>query len=427
MTDFLKPVPVEELLANSASDIDTIRTAAGFSVAIFDAAFLPVLRHYAHSVQNLPLATEFYHKPGGAWDFGLFVSTLTLRVAETRMFFPTLDSIERRTLEKESLFAAFAAGLATGIALLAQNTRVSDADGDEYHMLTAQVPLSEWLAKANAPVFNWRTEEDPLTRAECAAIAARFLPIKIISPFDLRIVRSIYGAIYPQSSPNALETTLSRVVRQATDAAIEKYRQNHAAMFNPDLKAAPRLTGAQAQRLAQDMIDEGNTATATNVLDEEAGAAQTPSPAAEVASQSGAATPAAQAANATTKPASGGGTGGVPMPRARPPAQAAPPAPDPETGEVMRTAEEYLSAAPQELKDWFKALRHHERYAAFQSSIRITENGIELPMAPLGSLGIDLPTVVGLMRTAGMYRSTSKDAQRVVLYETLKPLFFEEA
>ncbi|MBK4736022.1 TraI domain-containing protein [Noviherbaspirillum pedocola] len=419
MDDFLQPVSPASLFASSAQQIDEIRTAAGFTKAQFDAAFMPLLHEYACQVQQLPLSTKVYREPGGAWSFGLFVSVLTLRVSATRMFFPTLDSTQRRTLEVQARFAAFAAGLASGVAVLAQNVALSSRDGG-YHPLSATGSLRDWLAAAREPRFAWTTNEPPLSPTECAAVAARFIPGRLVQVFDMRIVRMIYNAIYPQAAPNALETTLGRVVRESIDACANYYLEKAEATYDKQQQQIALPTATEANRLASDMAEEASGEIVANPLDAPDALPAPPAPTASSA-------PAAPATPATPHPgdaASGGSAFLAKHNLKLKSALTAAPVPEEQSAPAL-THEALLAAADPALQDWFRALRTHEKFDRLAQQLKMTEDGIEVPSSLIGSLGLNLTTVLTLMEAAGMIVRRGKGGQHVYLHTALQPLFFD--
>lgn len=435
MDDFLQPVSPASLFASSAQQIDEIRTAAGFTKAQFDAAFLPLLYEYACQVQQLPLSTKVYREPGGAWAFGLFVSVLTLRVSATRMFFPTLDSTQRRTLEVQARFAAFSAGLASGVAVLSQNVVLKSEIG-VYHPLTASGTLRDWLAKAKEARFAWATNEPPLSPAECAAVAARFIPTKLLQVFDMRIVRMIYNAIYPQAAPNALETTLGRVVRESIDACANYYLEKSDAAYDKQQVQIELPTTADANRLAADMADEATGEIVANPLDAPDAPAATvappPAPDAERTAPADAATSESKPAEAghvpkPSVPASGVSTGSPFLAKhnlSLKPSLTTAPAPEEPPAPVV-THETLLAAADPALQDWFRALRSHEKFDRLKQQLQMTDDGIEVPASMIGSLGLNLPTVLKMMEDAKMITRRAKGNRHVYLHAALQPLFFD--
>ncbi len=419
MDEHLLHLLPHDMIRASEEQIETIRTAAGFSTKQFDTAFLPILVKYAEQAQNLPLSPHYYHKPGGAWKFGLFTAMVSVRVAESKVFFPGEPSNVRRSLEKQCLFAAFAATLATGIAMLTQNVRVFDADFEEYYPLTAEISFHQWLLETTGTKFEWR-DEAILTLSECAAIAARFLPPNIVRPFDRRIIRLIYSAIYPQVAPNMLRSNLCDVISKSVDASTKHYRDKYALEYAPGQSKAPASTGAQANELALSIVDETklpepDSSTFDTSVQDAAPTSKAPSPDAPKS------VPAP-----STAPVPPGVTDSAPVQNvSATPAYGALPSADPETGEIVMTADDYIKAASPELIEWFALLKANEAYPAFKKQIIDGETGIELPLAPIGRLGMKATTVIDLFKTANMFVSLTRDTKRVILNSAVKPLFFE--
>jgi hypothetical protein len=225
MQKILLTTPPELLLSVADDKVAQIRQAAGGPPAIWNAFYQPVLLAFAEHVQRLPLCRDVFSEENGALDFGLISTLVALRVASTQMFFPSALSEDRRKLEPQCYFAAFVATLATAIAMVSQNTFVkSSIDDADYHPLVSPVSLKTWLAVNPDARMQWRTDDEPLTSQECAAIAARFIPIGLLNNFDFRVSRMVFGSIAPQLAANGIESTLSRVVRQSVSRVMDHQR-----------------------------------------------------------------------------------------------------------------------------------------------------------------------------------------------------------
>lgn len=390
MTNLLQPLPPEVLFERAGSEIEAIRTAAGFSDAQFNHLFVPVLKHYGRCVQQLPLNQAYFSGLGGAWEFGLTVSILTLRLAGTRMFFPALDSEARRALEPQCRFAAYVAGLATGIAILAQNAKVLDGD-TEFHPLIAAKPLHDWLTSAKNPQFTWRIGAQAMSSQECAAIGALFIPRGLLRDFDLRVALMICNSVHPPASASGIESTLAKVVRISTEKTIELYLQKQKSQY-----AVPENAGIS-------LVQEAGQA-ASQII--EAGRPDTPS-----------VNPLAPSPNASAPPDV------APTPEAM--AQIPDDALQLANGD--HTAAALLSKGDPVLMEWFRALTTHERYAAVREKLIVTELGIEVPGAILGSFGVSGATIKGFLESAGLVAGKASNMKNVLLSPLLKPVLLGDA
>lgn len=383
MNNFLQPVTAGHLLAESADDIDAIKTAAGYREAHFQHYCLPVLAAFAAHVQQLPLSDKAYHDARGAWKFGLTACLVALRFAETQLFFPNMESEERRKLEPQCRFAAFAAVLGSTVALLAQNTLITvgrTESEDEYHPLVTPITLENWLRKFPEAKFAWRTNGHVLTAAEGAAIASKFMPSGLLANFDLRVALMIFGSILPQGSPNGLETTLSKVVRQAMNKVLERYLEKDAARYQQKTAAVDQ-PGQEGKAVSDSLIAMSSHVERSNPLDLSFNAGSAPAPAAafQVASLG--------------SPAS---------------------------------AEAMLANANPVLKEWFKALKSHERFSDLKNHLVTTERGTEVPISMLGFFGVNGPKIKKMMMDAGMVVDRSDDHRAIILHPALNPLLFGE-
>lgn len=385
MTNFLKPLPPEALIDDAKLAIEAIKTAAGFSDVQFSHLFLPVLKHYARCVQQLPLKPDYFSEARGAWEFGLTVSILTLRLAGTRMFFPSLESEARRALEPQCRFAAYVAGLASGVAILAQSAKLLDGD-DEFHPLTAAQPLQSWLTSADKPEFNWRTSEPVLSPQECAAIGALFIPRGLLRDFDLRVTLMICNSINPPTSASGIESTLAKVVRISIEKTIELYVAKQKMQYTEPTKTGIPLI-READRAATQIIESARPdPVVVNPLSEPSDAQVTTNRIPDQLATHPFADGALQLANGD------------------------------------HTAAALLSKIDPVLLEWFSALTTHERYAAVRDKLVVTELGIEIPGAILGSFGVSGATIKGYLDSAGLVAGKASSLKNVLLSPLLKPV-----
>lgn len=384
-------IPADELIAQASAEIDAIKTAAGFREVHFNHLCMPVLRAFAHHVQLLPLSKDAYCDAGGAWQFGLTASTVALRYAETQLFYPRMESEERRKIEPQCRFAAYAAVLSSVVAMLAQNAHITSGGNadDEYHPLVSPRSLYTFLEMYPGAKLAWRTDGHVVTAAEGAAIAARFIPTGLLSQFDIRIAQMIVASIAPQATPNGLETTLAKVVRVSLTKVIERYLQQDAARVQT-VNGGVTKDANGAQSIADALIASTRPREITNPLD----------PAIE---------PSANAKPVIASP--------VPSPATT----AAIPA-----NTSAMTADALLAAATPVLRDWFAALKRHERYSTLKTHLVVTERGIEVPISMLGFFGVNGPTIKKMMTDAGMVVDRSADHRSIILQPSLNSLLFGE-
>lgn len=374
----MQVIPAKQMIADAVAEVDMIRTASGFQEAHFELLCLPVLRAYANHVQHMPLSPTVYRDAKGAWDFGLLASMVAFRFAGTQLFFHDLGSEERRSLEPQCRFAAFAATLATGVALLAQNAQiyVKNADElDEYHPLVTPEPLSEWLEDNPRAQFLWRNGQKVLTPPECAAIASRFMPTGLLARFDLRISLMLFNSVSPQTNPAGIETTLSKVVRLSIAKVFERYLETEARKFQE--RESLRSSASEATKLADELVATVKPREIINPLD----------PATVIVK------------NAEMREPAAATDGSAP------------------------NVDVLLANAGAVLREWFSALKRHERYPDLKNNLTSTDRGIEIPISMLGFFGVNGPTIKKMMVDAGMVVDRTADGRGLILQPSLKPLF----
>lgn len=371
--------PADVMLSVEADKVEEVKTAAGVAANVWGHYYAPLLAAFAAHVQRLPLSRETFNQEKGAFQFGLTAAMVALRLASAQMFFPEAKSEERRVLVPQGRFAAFAATLSTVVAMVAQSTSPKSSPIDEYHPLVCPVSLEKWLAMNPAATMEWRPGDVKLSTAECAAIAARFIPAGMLQSFDIRVSLMIFNSIAPQASANGIETTLSRVVRQSVTEVLK-----HQMLEDQKIYRATETTSTATLSVMADAITLGGE---------------------NVAEQS-----------APT-------TGAPPAPA---PHQALNPSLAPQASEPsLEAAHALLEKAHGALQQWFKALRTHEKFASFQEKIKATDEGIEIPVSLLGQFGVSSPLVRDMLSKAGLVVSRTPNAQGIILHPALKPFFFD--
>ncbi|MGX9712636.1 TraI domain-containing protein [Janthinobacterium lividum] len=384
MQNFMLPASSSDLIASEATRISEIHTAAGVPEKVFSRFYLPVLLAYMDHVQKMPLSNAAFSRPGGAIDFGLTSALISLRLAGTQMFNPTLASEERRVLEPQCRFAAFAATMATGVVLLSENTLITTRDNDvEYHPLVSPVPLSVWLAQHPVSMFTWRKGAQELTQSEGAAIAARFMPNGILNNFDLRVSLMLYNAINPKPLQNGIESTIARVVRQTISKVIthhvqveERQYQERGSDVHYD-PAADLCIKADAF-MQDDMIGPGGTIESI----------ESPLQTAPATHHSSA-LPGGTVRNIENN----------------------------DKGDAL------LNMAHPVLREWFQMLSKHENFPKLKELLKVSERGIAVPITMLGAFGVAGTSIRKMMVDADLIVDRTEDGRGILLKLQLQPWF----
>jgi len=421
MENMLTPIPSADLVMGSHEAIDAIKTAAGLTDAQFAALCMPVLRAYAEHVQRLPLTAAAFGSPKGAWEFGLTATRVAYSYAGTVIFFPTLGAEERRLLEPQCRYMAFLATLASAVATVAESGILIAGD-DEYHPLNADGTLHAWLTEHSNARFSWRMPAAPLSGQAGAAIAANFIPKRLLANFDLRAVLMMFEAINPKTTMNGVESTLARVVRQAVQGVLEHYKAKQAGTFQPEANAMG-VSSAEAGKVASKLIAAANPTILANPLETPAAtapAAAQPGTAAATTNLHKATATEAQAQAPAHDPHQAAITQGVSAAVANPAAPSQPMAGD------ANEAEEKLARGHKVLREWFSALKLHPQFHVLKDQLVMDNAGIEVPVSMLGMFGVSGATVRKMMDDAGLILGRSANARGVILHPGLRDRFITQ-
>lgn len=428
MNRITTPIQPATLIADSKEQIDDVKTAAGLPDVQFNALCIPVLTAYAKHVQGLPLSTSTFSAIRGAWDFGLIAAMVSYRYASTVIYFPDMGAEERRRLEPQCKYMSFVATLSTSLAMVTSAVKLT-CDGDQYHPLTARESLFQWLSANPGATFSWRTGEAQLSAAVCAAIAARFIPVGLLENFDSRVVLMLYDAVGIKTGMNGLESTLGRVVRSSTQAVLEHYASKQLAVFKePEVSMSIDKTDVSA--IANKVILVANPTVPVNPL---------AMPQATPPTQS-AAVPAPEASPTVPAPAPApapsGATAAQPstVPAAAMaqsltvPVQAQPVASESSgSAPAQGLLDDPLRNADKVLKEWFAALKLHPRYGALRDHLKVTDEGIEMPINMLGMFGTSGAAIRKMMETANLVIRRSDDARSLIVRSSLAGHLFGDA
>jgi len=312
---------------------------------------------------------------------------------------------------------AFLATLATTVATVAESGVIVAGD-DEYHPLSVDGSMHAWLSEHAHARFSWRTPAAPLSAQACAAIAAKFMPKRLLANFDLRAVLMMYEAINPKTTMNGVESTLARVVRQAVQSVLEHYKSKQAGTFQQETNATG-VSADEAGKLASKLISAANPTILANPLETPAATAPKivlPTAAADAPTN-------VQNANApeATRPA------GEPY-RAAPAQIAA--ASTTATSQSYtgdgNEAEEKLSRGHKVLREWFSALKQHPQFPVLKDQLVMSDEGIEVPVSMLGMFGVSGATVRKMMDEAGLILGRTTNARGVILHAGLRSRFINQ-
>ena len=228
-----------ELIRDESKLLDNIRMSVGETEQVFEGFYMPFIRVSADFAQQLPLSKKIFREARGAFQFSLIVAQVALNNAQSKIFFPAAPQEERRLLERQSWFMSYISAIMSSIALTYQHISIEDR-GEAYHPLLDRASLRAWLENHPNAVMHWRIDEPRFNPSEAAAIAAIMVPKGILANFDLRVVRSMYSSILPSSDPGQIESTMSRVVREAMHAVLSFYAKEEARRYREEIPESPQ-------------------------------------------------------------------------------------------------------------------------------------------------------------------------------------------
>ena len=350
--------------------IAQLETAAGTQRDEFANFYLPLVESLASYVLECPLERETYAEPGGALRFGLTSAIYALRHTTNKMFTGNLGSEQRRILDRQYRFAAFAASIASVPAIVHSNVLVRGGSPEDtwspYH---GSPHLSDWVSNVCADgkyLVNWHTDPVMISVANAVVYAVDIFKWGFWQRFSRIVVRDMFDSIAPETKGTNRDSPLLRTVRDGQSSAREY--EKHAAIgpyvpvdlppgVTPESVAAafPAVANATAQEPAAATSSEGAPKSPTPPWDESA-----------------------QGANPEQPPPAASSM------RADPPKPANP---------VHAKALELLATLPPYVVEMFTAIHKKPNFEQVRSSWVEVEDGTEIAVTVLREIG-RAPTVI---------------------------------
>ncbi|WP_429482402.1 TraI domain-containing protein [Paraburkholderia youngii] len=368
---------------NARTEIfDLLLTSAGASRQEFDNRYVPLIEGLASYLLETPLERTAFAEPAGGLRFGLTAAAFSLKMAGKMIFAPTMGSEDRRKLDKQYKFAAFAAMIATIPTLVHTKVQVTSGDPDTVWSPFHPYPhLEEWVrTEGNGRTYEvlWRTADSVYTRSSSVAISAEIFQRGFWSAFHPMVVQDMYEAIAPHEKVGK-EGPLWICVYEGMRMA----RQHEQKAETAPYVSGEMPAGITPESLATAAQPEAASATAS-----------TPTTQSEPATPTTAAASAPDAAAAKGSKASAATTSS-PEPQAEPvQTQAPPPSDGQQLSPEMERAVALAKRLPVVLLELFEALPKKPDYAKLRAEIKKVEDGIEMPLKGLQGLGLNPSALV---------------------------------
>jgi len=338
-----------------------LQTAAGTQRDEFENFYEPLVESLASYVLECPLERDMYAEPGGALRFGLTSAIYALRHTTNKMYTGNLGSEQRRILDRQYRFAAFAATIASVPAIVHSNVLVRSGSNDEtwspYH---GSPHLSGWVdqvCQGGIYLVNWRTDALPISLANAVVFAVDIFKWGFWQRFSQIVVREMFDSIAPEAKATSRDSPLLRTVRDGQTSAREYEKHAASGPYIPvgmPVGVTPESVAAAFPATAQ---GDGSVC-APGELTEDAPSSPTP-PWAD----------------------------GNPAPSQGQPPVAAQPEPPKPTNPAHAKARELLATLPPYVVDMFTAIHKKSDFEQVSGSWVEVEDGTEIAVTVLRELG----------------------------------------
>lgn len=198
-------------------------TACATSHDNFQCQYVPMAERLAKCVQDLPLCTDTYNRPGGALQFGLQAGLLAVRFCDAVIFAPKATAQERQHQDPQYRWCAYCAALASAYLMCAGQVEVVLESG-EAHSFAGRQPLGNVRTAFEA---QWRTSPALPQQAGLIYLQGFFFPGQF-SHLSPALLAELCGAINPAMATTSNESPLARVVRMSLSRVLEAQRQSDA-------------------------------------------------------------------------------------------------------------------------------------------------------------------------------------------------------
>ncbi|BFG80885.1 hypothetical protein PTKU46_89190 [Paraburkholderia terrae] len=418
------PLTAESLVAQHERRIDLIAQCANeVSKADLERRWLSVLRACAAWFSSLPLSSELYREPGGAFRCTVETAFYAMRLAGGQKFGTNLPSEQRRRIEPQYNYAVFLAAVCSRLDEPYRHFAIERDKDQQAWNPSVHGAVGPWLAASEYRVLR-RAQPLPVERMRTGMLAQVLVGSGLLSELDGEVQSDLFGAINPNMQPLGAESLLHKVVRQGVSTADEFDRKAQRAIFAPVQFDVPSAVHVAAELepvvTAAPAPAQPHIAPVANV---EPPAATSPAPAnaptPEPPAQPAAVSPStpdhpAEPVPENRKPSPQtlheaiGITAAAPVaePSVASPGSAAvdpsamkapvPPSPDRRSAAPPPTFDEVLKGVPGLVRELFQALR--EDVAAGKASVQWNDKGLVLPKRLVGGYGVSSSTLVEHMR-----------------------------
>lgn len=407
-----------------------------------------VLARCAAWFSSLPFSPALYREPGGAFRCTVETAFYAMRLSGGQKFGTNLPSEKRRGIEPQYNHAVFLAAVCSALDEPYRHFVVlRQADRTEWSP-AAHGALGPWLA-GGAYALQRRATPLPVERMRTALLAQQLIGQDLLAGYEAEVLAQLFGAINPLQQPQANESLVHKVVRQAVVVAADFDRKAQQGVYEavqypvpsavhvaaavepvvvqpPAPASAPEPSGAAPQPVASTQAATPESAavpppagSASGPID--SAAPVLPSPTGGNAPASLAEVVADEMARQEPPAAGATPTAATGSPASSPSPVAARPSPDPQLGlpfageppapvaidpaavrprvprpEPHGAIDQVLEGQPNMIREFFRALK--EDVAAGKAKVAWGEKGLALPKRLVGSYGVASDTLVEHLR-----------------------------
>ncbi|RQS11603.1 TraI domain-containing protein [Burkholderia sp. Bp8998] len=405
------------LVANNDRRIDLIAQCANeVSKAEFDRKWLTLVHRCADWFSSIPLNSDLYREPGGAFRCTIETAFYAMRLAGGQKFGTNLPSERRRRIEPQYNYGVFLAAICSWLDEPYRHFEVVREADQLVWNPSIHGPAGPWLGDHPYRVTR-RAAPLAVERMRTGMLAQALVGSELLAGLDAEVLAEVFGSINPTASPVGVESLTHRVVRQAISTAAEFDRKAQRGVFEPVKFAVPSAihVAGELEPVVTPSVTPASSTVAAPAPAAPTAAGRAPSPmtptppaatAAEVVTTSSVGVPSAAATPSST-PQLGAPTPAESRVMVAQPAQSGAPSAVIDPAEMHQASQHrvepspeafdaVLKGAPRMIVDFFRALGQDVQ--AGKAKVRWSELGLVLPKRLIGSYGIASDTLIEHMR-----------------------------
>lgn len=222
----MKILKIQELLDFNKKKIDLIRSSTDGD---YDRDYYPAIQSMAEWFNSLPLNTEIYDEPGGAFRCCVESAYFVMRQAKATIFTSDMTSDKRRQFEPQYQYAAFLSAILSWVDEPFRHFDIKNQN--TIFNPSIERGMTEFISGNSILSVSKREFGLAPSRQRTMMFATR-LVMPFLDRLHENVQDALYSSINPDRRPQNAESVLQRVVRKGLSQAEELERKTKNLILN---------------------------------------------------------------------------------------------------------------------------------------------------------------------------------------------------